>query len=259
MTKKTSQSPQEAVDPSAMPLFYSKPTALDKSRHALVSLVQNISFAFAANVNAVPVTTVELPDVMQFYPIAFSASRPATPLAILGLRANENLFVNEKGEWLPNTYIPAYIRRYPFIFARNDAGDRLTLCVDDAPGILEKSDANRLFTGGGELTKLTMNALEFCRSYQAAAEQTTEFANHIEQSGILVDRHAEVRLQTGQSLTLSGFRQVDEVKYYALADDIVLQWHKNRWTRFVYAHLLSTGNWNRLFTLMEQRLTAQAA
>lgn len=241
-----------------LPLFYKKPVALDKSAHANMSLTQKMSFDFAATVNAVPVTMIELPNIMQFYPIAFSSQAPATPLAILGLRDGENLFINEKGEWLPNTYIPAYIRRYPFIFATNETGDRLTLCVDDVPGILEKSDTNLLFTASGELTDLTANALEFCRSYQAAAEQTQAFSHALEGSDILIDRHAEVRMTDGKVMTLSGFRQVDEQKYYELPEATILEWHKNHWTRFVYAHLFSVGNWQRLFAMMEQRLKDKA-
>ncbi len=242
-----------ATDAAPMPLFYSKPVALDKRNHAELSLANDLTFAFAAKVNAVPITMIELPDAMQFYPIAFSAAAPATPLAILGLRENENLFVNDKGEWLENTYIPAYIRRYPFIFARNDAGDRLTLCIDDANGVLKKGDTNRLFDEKGDATGLTNNALEFCRSYQAAAEQTDLFSKALEESGILIDRHAEIRLQNGTNTTLAGFRQVDEKKYYELPEATILQWHANRWTRFVYAHLFSTGNWQRLFSLTEAR------
>lgn len=254
MSKKNATAKSDEQTAPGLPLFYKRPVALDKSAHAGISLTQKMDFSFASKVNAVPVTMIELPNIMQFYPVAFSMSAPATPLAILGLRDNENLFVNSKGEWLENTYIPAYIRRYPFIFAKNETGDRLTLCVDDADGILEKGSKNPLFTKDGELTPLTNNALEFCRSYQAAAEQTQEFSEALEAADILIDRHAEVRLNDGKVMTLSGFRQVDEKKYYELPQDTILQWHGKRWTRFVYAHLFSIGNWQRLFTMMEQRL-----
>lgn len=257
-TKSAKAANQDNATPSAnangLPLFYQNPVALDKKLHAEMSLNNKMTFEFAAKVNAVPVTMIELPNIMQFYPIAFSSSAPATPLAILGLRDNENLFVNENGEWLANTYIPAYIRRYPFIFAKNEGGDRLTLCVDDSNNVLEKGTANPLFNGEGELTALTQNALEFCRSYQAAAEQTIAFSEALEKTGILIDRHAEVRLPNNEVMTLSGFRQVDEKKYYELPEATIQEWHQNRWTRFVYAHLFSTGNWQNLFTLMEEKL-----
>jgi hypothetical protein len=252
MSKKSNTAASET--PTALPLFYKKPIALDKKAHAGFSLTKDLTFDFAAKVNAVPVTMIELPNIMQFYPVAFSAAAPATPLAILGLRDNENLFVNEKGEWQPDTYIPAYIRRYPFIFARNDNGDRLTLCIDDTNDVLKKTKDNPLFDDKGELTNLTNNALEFCRSYQAAAEQTEAFSLAIEESGILMDRHAEIRMNDGKVLTLSGFRQIDEKKYYELPQATVMDWHEKRWTRFIYAHLFSIGNWQNLFKLVETRL-----
>lgn len=239
---------------SALPLFYKNPVMLDKQLHAGLSLADNLSFSFAGKVNAVPVSMIELPNIMQFYPIAFSPSAPATPLAILGLRDNENLFVDENGKWLENTYVPAYIRRYPFIFASDESGERLTLCIDNADGLLEKGDKNPLFTPEGDLSELTKNALEFCRSYQAAATQTQGFSEAIEKSGILIDRHAEARLNNGEVITLSGFRQIDENKYYELSADTIKEWHEKRWTGFIYAHLLSVGNWQRLFQLLEKRL-----
>jgi len=244
---------------NGLPLFYQKPVALDKELHAKMSLAGKMSFAFAAKVNAVPVTMIELPNIMQFYPIAFSSTAPATPLAILGLRDQENLFVNENGEWLPNTYIPAYIRRYPFIFAKNDTGERLTLCVDDTKDTLVRGSANQLFTAEGELTDLTKNALEFCKSYQAAAEQTEAFSTALEQANILIDRHAEVRMNDSSVITLTGFRQVDEQKYHALPKETVLDWHQRNWTGFVYAHLLSVGNWQKLFQLMDKKLVKKSA
>lgn len=252
MTQNTKPAPANAPE-ATLPLFYKNPVMLDKKFHADLSLTDKMSFAFAGKVNAVPVSIVELPNVMQFYPIAFSAQAPATPLAILGLRDNENLFVDENGVWAENTYIPAYIRRYPFIFSADESNERLTLCIDHVEGLLEKNDKNLLFTKDGELTDLTTNALEFCRSYQAAAEQTQGFSEAIEQSGILIDRHAEARLNSGEVITLSGFRQIDENKFYELPTATIQDWHEKRWTGFIYAHLLSIGNWQRLFQLLEKR------
>ena len=239
--------------PNGLPLFYQKPVALDKGVHAKTMVTTEMTLSFAAKVNAVPVTIVELPQLMQHYPIAFSAAAPATPLAVLGLRDGENLFVNKKGEWLADTYIPAYIRRYPFIFARNETGDKLTLCIDDADGILKEKNGNALFDDKGEPSPLTANALEFCRSYQVAAEQTQLFSASIEASNILVERHVEMRQPDGNVLTLSGFRQVDEEKFYQLPEATVLDWHKNHWTSSIYAHLYSAGNWGKLFKMMAER------
>jgi hypothetical protein len=98
---------------------------------------------------------------------------------------------------------------------------------------------------------MTENALEFCRSYQAAAEQTEEFMLALETSNILIDRHAEIHLQDGTALTLSGFCQIDEAKFKTLDEKIVLEWHKKGWMRFVYAHFFSEMNWQKLYLQIE--------
>lgn len=253
MATKKQTKKEQAANPTALPLFYEKPTALDKKTHSAYSLSDKLDFSFAAQVNAVPINLIELPNIMQTYPVAFSATNPSTPLAILGLKDGENLFVNDKGEWLENTYIPAYVRRYPFIFAQDNKGEKLTLCVDDAKGILVKNKKRPLFDKDGEPTDITKSALEFCKSYQVAATQTMEFAKAIEEANVLEERHAEIKTSDGKILSLSGFRQINERALKGLDDETILKWHKNYWMRFIYAHLLSTGNWQKLFRQMEKK------
>ena len=92
------QSPQ-------LPLFYKNPVLLDGQKHKDMSLVKDLGLNFTSGTNAVPVNLIELPQVAHFYPIAFSNDGQATPVAILGVRNDENLFVNEKGEWTKDVYI----------------------------------------------------------------------------------------------------------------------------------------------------------
>uniref|UniRef100_UPI001C6FFE3A SapC family protein n=1 Tax=Rahnella variigena TaxID=574964 RepID=UPI001C6FFE3A len=95
------------------PLFYKNPVPLDANRHGNLSLKANFGLSFAAKVNAVPINLIEMPQICHAYPIAFSPDDNATPVAILGLRDNENLFLDKDGQWASDLYIPAYIRRYP--------------------------------------------------------------------------------------------------------------------------------------------------
>src|SRR3546814_17461453 len=50
------------------------------------------------------------------------------------LRQNENLFVDASGQWAPDTYIPAFVRRYLFVLAEKPAakeGDDFTVFLDE--------------------------------------------------------------------------------------------------------------------------------
>lgn len=240
-----------------LPLFYKQPAPLDSKKHVKLGLKKDFGLGFTKSVNAVPINMIEMPQICHFYPIAFSPDSNATPVALVGLRDNENLFVSSKGEWQQNTYIPAYIRRYPFIFSEVPGSDQLTLCVDMADDVVNEKSEQKFFTAEGEPTQLAQNALEFCKSYHAAAQQTVEFSKTLAKSGLLVDRQAEINIGDGKKINFSGFRIVDEQKLAQMADADFLEWRKKGWLPFLYAHLFSGAQWQRLTLLLNERLRAE--
>ena len=237
-----------------MPLFYSKPTPLDGKAHSDLGLRKDFGLDFTKGVNAVPINMIEMPQICHFYPIGFSPDASATPVAIIGLRDNENLFLNEKSEWEENTYIPAYIRRYPFIFSEMPNSDQLSLCIDVNKDVLEAKGEQKFFDKDGKPTQLSQNALEFCKSYHAAAQQTIAFGKALAEADILVERQAEINIGKGQKINFAGFRIIDEEKLANLDDKTFLDWRKNGWIPFLYAHLFSGAQWQRLTQLLNRRL-----
>lgn len=236
----------ENQNQSLLPLFYTNPEPLEAKRHANLALRKNFGLGFTKNVNAVPVTMIEFPQVCHAYPIAFSPDENATPVAILGLRDNENLFVTTKGEWSNDLYIPSYIRRYPFIFSEQPDGEQLTLCIDMNEKVTEENGEQKFFAPDSQPTALAKNALEFCKSYHSAAQQTIAFGKDIHQSGLLVERSAEIVTPGGQKINFSGFRIIDEEKLSHLDEKTFLDFRKKGWLPFIYAHLFSGAQWPRL-------------
>lgn len=259
-TKKNTkqETPKDKGGTSSMPLFYSKPTPLDAKAHAKLSLKKDIGLGFTKDVNAVPINLVEMPQICHFYPIAFSNDGNATPVAILGIRDNENLYLDEKGDWAENTYIPAYIRRYPFIFSEIPDSDKLTLCLDATEETTVKDDTQPFFDKDGNPTQLSQNALEFCKSYHSAAQQTLEFSKALEASGLLVDRQAEITVGGDKKITFSGFKVIDEKKLAEMNDKDFLEWRSKGWLPFLYAHLFSGMNWQRLTKYVSDRIKQAA-
>ncbi len=237
-----------------MPLFYKKPTPLDAKAHSTLALKKNFGLDFTKSVNAVPVNLIELPQVCHYYPIAFSPDESGTPVAVMGLRDNENLFLKADGTWEDDAYIPAYIRRYPFMFSEMPGNDNLSLCVDYDDSVIEQNGDQRFFDEDGKPSPLSQNALEFCKSYHAAAGQTIEFGKALAASGILVDRQAEIGIADGKRINFTGFRIVDEKKLAELDDKIFMEWRKKGWLPFIYAHLFSGAQWQRLTKLLNKRM-----
>ncbi len=249
--KKTNGEDQTAP---ALPLFYKKPAPLDAKKHANLGLLENFGLGFTEGINAVPVNLIEFPQICHFYPIAFSPDANATPVAILGLRDNENLFLTSKNRWAEETYIPAYIRRYPFIFSEIPDSDQLTLCVDTDPAVVEEGGAQKFFEEDGKPSTLAQNALEFCKSYHAAAQQTVEFSQALAASDILVDRAAEITVEGDKKINFSGFRIIDEKKLAETDDKTFLEWREKGWLPFIYAHLFSGSQWQRLTQLLNKSM-----
>lgn len=246
-TKSAQKTPQ-----NNNPLFYGNPTLLQNNVHTKAQISNDIGFAFAKETTAVPLNLIEFPQAAHYYPIAFARDEQATPVAIVGIRNNENLFVNAKGEWKADTYIPAYVRRYPFILSTSEGSDQLSLCADDVPGVMDKK-GNRIFEDDGKPTQFAQNALEFCRSYHQAATLTQGFGKALHESGILVDRTAEITLEGDQRVSFSGFRIVDEEKFNQLPEKTFMEWRDKGYLAGVYAHLFSGLHWGSLTRLANER------
>lgn len=241
-----------------LPLFYNNPMPLDSKAHGALSLKKNFGLDFTKGVNAVPVNVIEMAQICHFYPIAFSPDDNATPVAILGLRDNENLFLTDDGRW-EQAYVPAYIRRYPFIFSETPETDQLTLCIDNTADIIEEGGEQKFFDADGKPSKLSNDALEFCKSYHAAAQQTLLFSQALMEKDLLVEREAQINIAGNQRINFSGFKIIDEQKLAELPDADFLDLRSKGWLPFIYAHLFSGAQWQRLSNLLNERMEKKAA
>ncbi|MEM9054972.1 MAG: SapC family protein, partial [Pseudomonadota bacterium] len=145
-------------------LFYKNPQPLNPEQHAGLGVKQiDQPFGFLRQAHAIPVTVTEFGMAAAAYPIIFVGDE-FTPVAVMGIRQNENLFVRDDGSTEPDFYVPAFVRRYPFVFANDNQSDRLLLCIDrDAPMVTNQPDV-ALFENG-EPTPFTQNAIEFCKEF----------------------------------------------------------------------------------------------
>ncbi len=248
------QPQSSGAPPSDMPLFYSTVAPVDSIRHAGKSIKATTDFSFARATNAVPLNAVEFVHALRNYPIVFSASKPIMTLAVLGVRQDANLFVNAKGKWRDGTYIPAYIRRYPFIFIGGEETDNLILGIDEAAPQFG-DDGSPLFVDG-QPSAHTKNALAFCAEYQNHLKLTQQFCEAVAEQGLLVDQSASFEFSDKQRATIQGFQIVDEAKFRALPDSVIVEWRKNGYLPLVFAHLFSMRSWADLLDLAAAPATA---
>jgi hypothetical protein len=237
--------PGTGSDPS-YPVFYRAPRPLTKEQHGSLAIRRDATYGFAARANSVPLNAAEFPLAARHYPILFTDGDPPVGLALLGLRDHQNLFIGADGVWETGTYIPAYIRRYPFIFMNAGEDGRYILCVDEQAEVLtDQADGQPLFADG-EPSEITTRALEFCKAYQQQADYTRQLGGLLAKHGLLTGNRANVTLKSGESLALGGFRMVDAKTLDALDDAAFLELRRAGALPLIYAQILSTSNWAAL-------------
>lgn len=247
------------AEQNALPMFYSNPVPVDTRKHEGVGVAKDIDLSFTREATALPVTILELAKAMGDYPLAFlKAADGVVPVAITGFREKENLFVDENGRWTADTYVPAYVRRYPFILAAAEGAEKLTLCVDEKDGNLVEG-AEEPLVKDGKGTDTLNKILDFCRSYDQSSRATREFGEAVNAAGLLRERHAEIKMQDGSIHRVGGFMMIDEDKLRELSGEKLEEWHKKGWLGALYAILLSGDNWRRVMSKAAERGVLKAA
>ncbi|KAB0566162.1 SapC family protein [Brucella pituitosa] len=250
--------PSEApVTPAGLPLFYKKPTLLRFEEHKDLALKRSDNVRFAAKSNAIPLVAGEFAAALRSFPIVFTGDDVPVPIAVLGLENEKNLFVDGFGSWRKGTYVPAYVRRYPFISLKVE-DDQQLLCADLSSDRIVKAGrdgAELLFNEKGEATESTAAIIALCQAMNDDYSQTTEFAKAIKDAGLLVQKHADVTLNDKRRFTLDGFYIVDLEAFRNLPPETLGEWNRKGWLELIVLHIASQSNWQEL---MELQITSTA-
>jgi len=237
-------------------IYYEKPVLLDREKHKRLHVRPSTNFAFARKANSVYLAAVEFAEAMKEFAIVFTRATQGkvVPVAMLGLRTRENLFVDDADKW-DARYVPAFVRRYPFVLAQT-AGDQLAGCIDEADGGFNLKEGEALFDEKGANTPFLAGAVEFLERYQREFTRTEVFCQRLEQAGLLREMNAKADLKDGRSFTVSGLFVVDEQKLLTLPDAIALSLFRAGELGLVAMHLASLSNMQRLADRMAQRVPA---
>lgn len=252
----TEAQPAQAPANSDLPLFYKNPQPLEPARHATAGLSPTSNFGFSRNTNAVAITVPEFSTAAFNYPIVFSTAKPIVPFAVLGIRDNENLFVRPDGTWREHAYVPAYVRRYPFIFSEVPNSDRLVLCVDEASEQYEAASSSQPFFVDGKPSENLQRALRFSEQFHAHLDETRRFCAWLDENGFLEEKMARADLANGQSFSMRGFRVINSEKMNTLTDAQILELHRKGWLALMYFHLQSLQHWPTLSGMMAAQTAA---
>lgn len=238
------------------PPGYGKLVPLDRQRHANLGLPVGDDHRWCAELNAVHVSAAEFAKAAADYPIAFVRDEDSgeyAPVAVLGLRAKQNLFVDAQGRWQSHRYIPAAIRRFPFCIAelpQAKGPPQRLVCVEEAR--LSRG-GTPLFAADGSPSPAWQQTQRLLEAIEGARLQTRVLSRRVEALGLLTPFDALALPKQGQRMRLQGLFRVDEERLQAVPGrDLRLMMRKHE-LRAIYAHLLSLENFARLMDYALER------
>ena len=226
--------------PTQLPLLYRGIEPIQRQIHGDKKFRRLDRIEGLGETHAIPLTVDEFVLAQRWFPIVFSSGENPVPLALMGLHEGTNTFFGEDGKLREdNVYVPAYIRRYPFMLARlSEESDQLSLCVDPSAGAIA-NEGDPLFDGDQPSAAIN-EILGFCEQFEQAGQRTAAFMTELAQLDLLME--GEVAIQpdgTEQPFIYRGFQMVDEEKFRALRGDELRKMNQSGMLGIVMAHLFS--------------------
>jgi hypothetical protein len=228
---------------TGLPIFYGGLEPLSSSVHGSYRSRSSDRAPFLTSNHAIPITVDEFVAVQRHFPIVFSIGENPVPLALMGLNEGVNVYVDETGKPLGEIYLPAYVRRYPFMLARlQPDAQELSLCFDPTSGLVGDFEDGELLFDDGKPSETTNNVLKFCEEFELSAQRTVAFMTELKDSGLLMDGEVSIQpVGSEQPFVYRGFQMINEEKLRALEGDDLKRMNQNGMFPLILAHLFSVS------------------
>lgn len=238
------------VSVSGNVMFYKNPQPLAKDKHDKHGVTPVAKpFEFMADHHFLPITAPEFGSAAASYPVIF-AGDDRTPLAVMGIRQGENLFVNE-GQFEQDYYMPAFARRYPFVLAGDKANDRFVVCVDEAAECVTNKNPTQSFFTGDDTSDFTKEAFTFLQNFERDRQATQIMIDKFKELDLFEQKDMHFQGQNadgtpGERQKIADYFAVTEERLRKLPPETLKEFAENGYLAVAHAHMISLGNWQRL-------------
>ena len=232
-----------------LPLFYNQLEPLSLQQHGELRMRRMDVAPFVSKQHAVPVTVDEFAMVGRRMPIIFSVGDEPVPLALMSLNEGTNTFFDENGRWLEeDAYVPAYIRRYPFMLARlRPDSQEMSLCFDPTADFIGSFDEGERLFDDAVPSATTKGILEFNEQFEQAGQRTQQFMAELKQLDLLTDGEVTITPEGSQPFTYRGFLMINEEKLKGLRGDQLRKMVQSGLLPLLYAQLFSISLMRDIF------------
>lgn len=237
-------------------LFYERIVALRPDAHRTLHIQPSPSgLGYARDTHSVLLAATELPMAALDYPCVFVSTPTGSALiALVGLREGENLMVDAQGRWADHRYVPAFVRRYPFVLAEAQGNPDMTVCFDEAYDGCSQTEGQALFDAEGQPTAYLRQVQDLLVGFHRDLQLTGQWIADIEKLDLLVERSVGHEIN-GQRTVLQGFKVIDENKLKSLPPETITALFQSGAMGWIYTHLISMNNVAKLGWRLDARLS----
>jgi hypothetical protein len=234
--------------------LYKKPEPLSAQTHKGKGITYtDRPFDFLADTHFVPLTVGVFGLAASRFPIIFLGEN-RTPVAAMGLQQGANLFVNpQNGLYEENCYLPAFVRRYPFVAAAHgDESDRFTVCVDAGSHLFSHTPEEPFFNEDGTPTPFLERAIDYVRRFENDVAQTVEFVKELRDLDLFDQQQTNFQPRdaegnpVGEPQVVASYWGVSGDKVKALSHENLAKLRDSTALGAIYAHMISMAQWELL-------------
>jgi hypothetical protein len=253
--------PQSEI--SGQVMFYKQPEPLSIETHRMLGVKRvDKPFRFLVGSNLVPITVNEFGVAASSYPLIFVGPEK-TPVAVMGARAGENVFVSPDGDVDPEAYLPAFVRRYPFAFAADPSGERLVVCIDRAASMLGEAPDIPFFNGD-KPSQFTEDAIEFCKEFEQFRASTQLFLNRMTEYNLWETKSVSLTPPpeqggTDEPIKIAEYFAISEPALQNIEPAKLVTLRDEGWLGMMYAHMISLLLWPKILNRAINIAAAEAA
>ena len=229
-------------------LLYKNITPLSRDAHKHLKLKPSSELAYATHTHWVPVAGAEFYQAALTYPILFMRDQEGEkeifrPIALLGLKEGRNDYLMHDKKWAHHHYLPAFIRRYPFVLANQGTNEQeFTICFDASFEGINETEGQSLFGEEGRNSAFLDEIIQFMNGFRLEMERTQQFVEQLTKLDLLEKRSANIRSKSGATFQIESFWSVSEEKFSKLGAEALHDLHQQGYLGWIFAHLMSLAN-----------------
>lgn len=226
---------------------------IDNDTHRDLRVITTRGAAWGDDLMTTPVFLSEFRSAQAYYPIVFQPADNGPgmqPVALLGLRSGENLFLEAHGWDVP--YIPLALERGPFMIGRG--GSELMIHVDmDSPRI-GRGEGEPAFMPHGATTEYLERINVVLAAIHRGVETLPPFVAALLRHELLESFVLDIEAADGSQNRLAGFHTLSEERLAALDATALAELHAQGWLAAIYMVLASTAHFRDLIERHDKRL-----